>query len=303
MMLVLVAAVACKDKAKKEVAAPARPAFTFVSVPAMYTDPRQQAEYIVARFWNNLDFSDTTFIRGPGFIDAFAAYAGVLGAVPKEKAVASVRKTWKEAGKDTLVLHRFANLFEQFLYDPNAPTMNEDLYMTVLELTIASDAFEEEDRMRAAHRLEMARKNRMGSRAADFSFTLASGKRSRLYDVKSEYVLIFFNNPGCQACKIFRDNMCASPVLDELTRQGRIKVVAIYPDEDLAEWKAYLPSIPGEWINGYDEELALRGKKLYNLRAIPTLYLLDKEKTVLLKDARFELIEQYLAAMTAPATS
>lgn len=36
-------------------------------------------------------------------------------------------------------------------------------------------------------------------------------------------------------------------------------------------------------------------KNLYDLRAIPTLYLLDKNKTVLLKDATLQKVEQYLA--------
>ncbi|MDR2413765.1 MAG: DUF5106 domain-containing protein [Odoribacteraceae bacterium] len=305
IILLLTAVVSCKEKAKKEqVALPAKtaPVFKPVSVPMTYTDQVQQAEYLAARFWDNLNFTDTSLVHLPEITEAFSVYASVLGAVPKGKAVASVKKTWKEATKEKRVLHHFASLFEQFLYDPNSPFMNEDLYITILEMTIDSDDFEEEERARAAHRLEMALKNKMGSRATDFSLTLASGKKMRLYNIKADYTLIFFNNPGCHTCKIFRDNICASPVIAELTRQGRIKIVAVYPDEDLSEWKEYLPNIPGEWINGYDEKLALRGEKLYNLRAIPTLYLLDKEKTVLLKDARFELIEHYLATVTAPGT-
>ena len=45
----------------------------------------------------------------------------------------------------------------------------------------------------------------------------------------------------------------------------------------------------------YDKELVIKNKNLYDLRAIPTLYLLDKNKTVLLKDATLQKVEQYLA--------
>jgi hypothetical protein len=198
------------------------------------------------------------------------------------------------ARQEPLLLRYFADLYEKYIYDPNSPFMNEDLYMTVLEVIISSDEFGEEQRTRAAHRLEMARKNRVGTLANDFTFTLASGKKMRLYDIKAEYTLIFFNNPGCTTCKLYRDAICASRILTDLISRGRLKVVAIYPDEELEEWRDYLPHIPAEWINGYDEELALRGQRLYNLRAIPTLYLLNGDKTVLLKDARYELVEQYL---------
>lgn len=37
-----------------------------------------------------------------------------------------------------------------------------------------------------------------------------------------------------------------------------------------------------------------KGKNLYDLKAIPTLYLLDKDKKVLLKDATVAQIDQYL---------
>ena len=37
-------------------------------------------------------------------------------------------------------------------------------------------------------------------------------------------------------------------------------------------------------INGYDRECVMRTEGTYNLAAIPSLYLLDKDKTVLVKD-------------------
>ncbi|MDR1274429.1 MAG: DUF5106 domain-containing protein [Odoribacteraceae bacterium] len=300
--LLLITTVACKERAKKEEKATApKHEFKPVSIPAAYTDPQQQAEYYVAHLWEHFDFTDTAFIHLPEITEqAFASYVQALHSVPKAKAAAAVKKMLKQAGQETLMLRYFADLYEKYIYDPNSPFMNEELYISVLEVVAASDQFEEEQRARAAHRLEMAQKNRLGSKANDFSFTLASGKKTRLYDIKSEYILLFFNNPGCTACKIYRDAMCASSLITGLIQQNRLKVVAVYPDEDLTEWRDYLPQIPAEWINGYDETLALRGEKIYNLRAIPTLYLLDKDKTVLLKDARVEVVEPYLTATVPP---
>ena len=73
-------------------------------------------------------------------------------------------------------------------------------------------------------------------------------------------------------------------MLTQLIDEGVIRVLAVYPDEDLKEWYDYQPNMPANWINSYDKELAMRDKELYDLRAIPTLYLLDQDKTVLLKD-------------------
>jgi hypothetical protein len=43
--------------------------------------------------------------------------------------------------------------------------------------------------------------------------------------------------------------------------------------------------MPSEWINGYDRGCRIERENLYNVSAIPALYLLDKEKKVLVKDS------------------
>jgi hypothetical protein len=60
--------------------------------------------------------------------------------------------------------------------------------------------------------------------------------------------------------------------------------LAGYPDEDLTAWRDYHSQMPSWWINSYDEDLNISNNRLYNLNAIPSLYLLDSEKRVLIKD-------------------
>ena len=90
--------------------------------------------------------------------------------------------------------------------------------------------------------------------------------------------------------------LVGSKVISEAQREGRLKIVAIYPDEDLAAWRKHRKEVPAEWINGYDAGLAMRREELYDLRAIPSLYLLDEQKRVLLKDCTaVGQIEVYLS--------
>ncbi|MDE7122932.1 MAG: DUF5106 domain-containing protein, partial [Alistipes sp.] len=42
--------------------------------------------------------------------------------------------------------------------------------------------------------------------------------------------------------------------------------------------------VPSSWIDACDPSGAIRSEGLYDLRAIPSLYLLDARKRVLLKD-------------------
>lgn len=86
----------------------------------------------------------------------------------------------------------------------------------------------------------------------------------------------------------------ASPHHQPPYRKKELKLLSFYPDEELDEWKNHLSDYPSEWLNSYDAKQMVQEKGIYDLKAIPTLYLLDKNKTVLLKDATAEEIEKYL---------
>jgi len=61
-------------------------------------------------------------------------------------------------------------------------------------------------------------------------------------------------------------------------------VLAVYTDKDEMIWLDHLKEMPAGWIQGRDEDEYLYKNSVYDLKAIPTVYLLDKEKKVLLKD-------------------
>ena len=52
--------------------------------------------------------------------------------------------------------------------------------------------------------------------------------------------------------------------------------------------------MPAGWINSYDSTVSLKNDEIYDLKAIPTLYLLDKDKKVVMKDVTFNQVENYL---------
>ena len=65
-------------------------------------------------------------------------------------------------------------------------------------------------------------------------------------------------------------------------------------DENLDEWYGYMSHYPDTWINGYDADLIIRADRIYYLRAIPSIYILDGEKRIVCKDATLETALQIL---------
>lgn len=270
--------------------------FKLPEIPAMYTDAEQRANFLVKHYWDNFDFTDTSYIHLPQITEqAFVDFLDVTNHSPLASAYEGMGQLMSGAEKDKKVFDYFVSLADKYLYDPNSPFRNEELYIAVLEKMLESNHLEEVERTRPQYRLQLAQKNRVGTKAINFAYTTASGKQGALYNFKTDYILVYINNPGCHACGEITEGLKQSRIMQYLLSEKRVTILCVYPDEDLEEWKKHQADFPNDWINGYDKGTTIRDKDLYDLKAIPSLYLLDKEKTVLLKDATLPQIEQYLS--------
>ena len=82
--------------------------------------------------------------------------------------------------------------------------------------------------------------------------------------------LLFFSNPGCEACMSIINVLKEDPQISGMISSGRLKVLNVYIDEDLDAWRSYMPIYPDEWYNGFDPDFVIRNETLYNVRAIPS---------------------------------
>ncbi|NDV59601.1 DUF5106 domain-containing protein [Bacteroides sp. 519] len=268
--------------------------FQIPDVPPMYGTPEQRAEYLANHYWDNYDFTDTCYLNKDITEQAWVDFIQLLNFIQLNEAQNAVKSMYKKAEQKRITFNYFTELAEKYLRDPNSPVRNEEYYIPVLETMIASDSLLDMEKIRPKDRLQLALKNRLGTKALDFTYTLANGKQAKMHSLKSDYILLYFHNPGCHTCGEYTRIMKNSMLINHLLDQKKLTILSIYPDEEVDEWKAHLPELSSSWINGYDKEQELMIKNSYDLKAIPTLYLLDKNKNVLLKDAVIEAVEKYL---------
>lgn len=290
----------CGGGAKRGGAAQVKAPRVFVPaiVPSSITDPEERRLYMCEHYWDKVDFADSTFfaeIDTAQMLNAFVAY--VRNFMNPEDG-APMGRFMAKAAKYPHSLRYFAMLADQVLYDPNSPLRSDELYIPVLQAQVDSEWLDKYEKLSPQYNLNLALQNRIGHKANDFRYTVASGRSGTLYGIKAKYTLIFFNNPGCSMCKTIREEISASQLLTEMINRGEIKVLALYPDELLDEWHAYREHIPSNWINGYDKGTVIRNKNLYDLKAIPALYLLDAEKRVLIKDSTEVGFVEYVVSQT-----
>ncbi|GHT36179.1 hypothetical protein AGMMS49574_27460 [Bacteroidia bacterium] len=274
-------------------------AFQLPTIPNLLTRSEDRAAYLVQHYWDNFDFSDTAYIHLPAISEqAFVDYIDVLPYVPLQIASESIKDMLKQAEADKKVYRYFTDLYEKYLYDANSPMRNDEFYIPVLEAELASPLTEE--KIRPADLLQMAKKNRVGQSATNFSYTLTNGQKGALHTLKSLYTLLFFYNPGCHNCQEVTQQLQTSPVVNSFLKNHTLTVLAVYTDEDLKAWRDYLPNMPKEWTVAYDDKKAILENDLYDLKAIPSLYLLDgDQKTVILKDVDFAQVENFFKSKLA----
>ena len=274
--------------------------FPKVKLPSLIQDSAQAAEYLALHWWDPLTDTTTLYLTDSTHIlgvenssveQEMSNYTAILSSIKAEEMRKAVFHFC--ARLEALELRdpadsgyeRLSALFERYLYDPNSPVRNEECYLPYCEYFSASALLDEAKRDIYAHQAAMCSLNRLGTPAADFSFCDRRGRSYSLHGIKADCTLLFFSNPGCNACKDIIDRLKEMPGIDAAISEDRLAVLNIYIDEDLAAWLEYMPIYPENWYNGYDPNLVIRSDHLYDVRAIPSLYLLDSQKRVLMKDA------------------
>lgn len=277
--------------------------FPFVNAPAVMSD-EQKMDYLAEHFWDTFlrnaegcaDSDSTTLGNVPReeVEQAVANYIALLLSQPLAKAQASAASFAKaltgleQADTSGTVFEQLSGLFEKYIFDPNSPVRDEDIYVGYAREMASFLGFSVAKRASYLEDARLSSLNERGTKAADFSFCDRRGRQYTLYGIKAERIILFFSNPGCTACKEIIETLKTVQGMDEAISSGRIAVLNIYIDEDIQGWLDYMPIYPKSWYNGYDSEHMVRGDELYNVRAIPSLYLLDENKTVLLKDVPVE---------------
>lgn len=281
LLLALCCAASCgrRHAPATEHPAPAlfRPAALPSSLPAS-----ERAEYLRTHYWDTFDFADTLFIARADtlhMLDAFASYVA-LGA--DSVAMADLVR---RASVSRPMLDYFGMLAERVLHDPNSPLRDVERYIPVLRGKLASPWYDTLERLGPETELRLALRNRVGEQAGDFRCTLASGATTRLYDLRADYTLLLLTDPECPMCRRTTEELLASPRLNELAERGTLRILTLYSGKDTAAWRRSLSHAPRGWLHACDAACTVRDEGIYDLRALPALYLLDREKRVLVKDS------------------
>lgn len=261
--------------------------FSYPVPPDTIQDRQSRIDYMVEHFWNEQTIADTTCFQKPKLL---LDYLYLLRQTDNKDINIQrfVSLMCKQERTFSMILYWLDNI----LYDSSSPHYNENLYSSLMNAVIISDA-DSVIKMIPRQRMEMINKNQVGKQANDFSFVTKEGDTNCLYKVEAQLLLLLFNNPDCSLCHQAEKSIAQNELLQSLLNSGRLKLLAITPDADYEEWMNH--TYPSNWLVGYDKEKVIYEQRLYDIQRLPCLYLLDKDKRVLLKEADYERLCKYLS--------
>lgn len=249
----------------------------------------------LSQFWDSYNFNDTSLIHNPDHAEQrFVDFISSFPKYPINEVSASIEKMLQKAMINPTVFNFFKDQYAHYLYDPNSPMRNESYYEPVLDYLIHSPNSNSTEKIRYQMQLEMVRKNQPGSTINNFEYLQSNNKTQSLLKSKGEARLIIFYDPTCTHCQEIMGILKSSDALNKAIIQHQLQVIAIDPTGDQNRWKTYQSEIPSNWINGFDHKSNIINKQLFSIAAYPTLYLIDQNNIVLLKDPDYQLVLQLI---------
>lgn len=267
------------------------------AIPSTLRTPHERAAYLLAHFWDSMDFADTLRSRHPGFVEQnLVNYLSLFPHAQADARTLAVHSLMQRAEADKPAYLLLAELAETYLHTSDSPMRNEEHFIPFLEEQIRTPLLDETEKSRPRFLLAAALKNRQGTPATDFTYYTRNGQRQTLHATPSaSRLLLLFYNPDCRHCRETIALLSSDLRFRQMLQDGLLTVLAINTEnEHEAGTHAEYP-LPAGWIAGTADS-ALTDKELYILPAMPTLYLLDEAKRVLLKETSPEEIHAHLSS-------
>ncbi len=272
-----------------------------VDAPAFDGSPEdiQMKKYLFQRshYFDNIDLADERLIRAPKnvLVDRVEYYLDNLTPQSPDSINKSVDYILNKC-KKTEVSYRFL-LTQMFNKYREAKKIGMDgVYVHIAEDYIAKGKapwIEEEEKNKVLSAVKAISPTLIGKKAPNFTVQTEDDKDISLYDIHSPYTILVFWAPNCTHCQQ------SMPQLNTFYKAYKDKGVQVFAvctkvnEQEKSCWDYIDKNQFTGWINGSDKKGGASSiQTLYNVTTTPKIYVVDKDKTILVKDIGVENLEE-----------
>ncbi|MEO7043832.1 MAG: redoxin domain-containing protein [Ferruginibacter sp.] len=280
-------------------------------IPVTRQDSLDNYNFYKAHYWDGITFMDERIIRTPFFLPKLENYYRNVIPQAADTIIKDIDYklllarnapemykyllNWytdeyinpKYMGQDAVFVHLFENYHSKGLTS----------WLNQKQLDLIS------------RRAYMQMANLIGEKAANLEMLNTEDTPTSLYNVNADYTVLVFWDPTCGHCKIELPKI--DSVYNASWKKNSVKVFAVLTEDQKPEWLKYIHEHNLEdWINVYQtkemeaaETAAQKPgfRQLFDVTMTPTLFLLDKEKRIIVKKLNWEQLNDFLQLkLTAP---
>ncbi len=265
------------------------------AIPVSRQDSLANYHYYKNHYWDGFTFMDDRVIRTPFFLPRLERYY-------REVMPQTADSVIKDVDYKLLLARNSPELYK-FLLNWLTDEYINPKYMGLDAVFVhlfnkyhskgVSNWLNQKQMESISRRAYMLMANLVGEKAANLEMLNIADKPTALYDLDADYTVVCFWDPNCGHCKE------EVPRLDSIYQASwkkfNVKIFAVLtPDNKenvLPEWKKFIAEHKlTEWTHAYKtkemEEADYKVQKpgfrqLYDITLTPTLYLLDKNKSII----------------------
>jgi peroxiredoxin len=237
--------------------------------------------YYKEHYWDGFDFRDDRLINTP-------IYDAKLDEYMNKVVIPYVDSVEKEGDMLLKKTRGTKDLFKYTLHwlTYNAETskvmgMDEVFVYLVENYHMKGDAdwLSNDDLQKYIKRVREIAPNVIGNVAPEIKMKDATGKEIPLSSVNAKYTVVAFWEPSCGHCQ--KEIPQLDSVYKAVLKAKGVKVYAVRTDDPVTQWQEFIKKNHlEEWINVYDPDGRSNYHAEYDIKATPSIYLLDEKKII-----------------------
>lgn len=245
-------------------------------------------------YFDNIDFSKSDLLYSPVYHPKVMAYLDRLTVQTPDSLITSADYILNKASiNDEFFKYTLITLLNKFA--KSKVICQDEVYLHLIDTYYLKGKavwMDEEGLSKLRTSADKLRNNLCGKLAVNFELLDVNGGSQSLYAQSADWTILAFMQTDCIPCE---------KTLEELSKMDQsimpsFKVVTVFKEGDKAVWKGVLMGkTKPNWVNLMNVNSALNDERDYNVQSFPTLYLLDKDKRIVLKRISASQIVEYLS--------
>jgi peroxiredoxin len=252
--------------------------------------------YYKRNFWSKFDFDDERIVFTPVYFQKLNNYFDNLVVRDPDSVLADVdHMLGMLTDKKEFYKQTFVYLYER--YNTTKIICMDKVYVQLaLKWYTPELAWWANDNQinKIQRRAREIRPSICGNPAPNMRLLDTTGTWHELYQKDWEHTVLYFWDPDCGHCKKATPEMIK--VYHRYKAAG-VEFFAVGGAQDTKEWRAFIDEHGLDWLNVTDnmeDQFLNNFRDKYDIYAYPKVFVLDKDKTILIKSLSADQLDKYL---------